>query len=226
MTGANRGIGLELVRQLAARGDAVHATARAPEQAAALRALAEESGGLVSIHPLDVTDAASVAAFAGALGDVPVDLLVNNAGVYGGARQHLGDIDFADALRTYEVNALGALRVTTAVLPNLRRAEGAKIISVTSGMGSIAENRSGSFYAYRMSKAALNMMARTLAADLRGAGIASAVINPGWVRTDMGGPSAPTPVEESVRGMLREIDAFTVERTGAFLDWLGRPYPW
>jgi len=221
VTGANRGIGLELVRQLLARGEVVHAAVRDPERADELVAL----GGELHIHRLDHLDPDSVQALATALGGASIDLLVNNAGVYGGSRQHLPDIDFEDAVRTFRVNALGPLRVTMALLPNLKAARG-KVIHVTSGMGSITDNKSGAFYAYRMAKAALNMMSRSLAVDLRGAGVASAVINPGWVKTDMGGPGAPTPVAESVLGMLREIDAFTIENTGAFLDWKGRPYPW
>jgi len=221
VTGANRGIGLELVRQLLARGEVVHAAVRDPERADELVALSGE----LHIHRLDHLDPDSVQALATALGGASIDLLVNNAGVYGGSRQHLPDIDFEDAVRTFRVNALGPLRVTMALLPNLKAARG-KVIHVTSGMGSITDNKSGAFYAYRMAKAALNMMSRSLAVDLRGAGVASAVINPGWVKTDMGGPGAPTPVAESVLGMLREIDAFTIENTGAFLDWKGRPYPW
>src|SRR5262245_3005913 len=143
ITGANRGIGLELVRQLAGRGDAVHAAARAPAEAAPLRELASRHS--IEIHALDVTDPDSVRALAAAIGDRPIDLLVNCAGVYGGGRQHLPDIDYEDAIRTYQVNALGPLRVTIALLPSLKRARG-KVIHVTSGMGSIEENRSGAFY--------------------------------------------------------------------------------
>lgn len=223
VTGANRGIGLELVRQLLARGDQVDAAVREPDRAADLGALGD--GDRLRVHRLDQLEPDSVGALAAALGGAPVDLLVNNAGVYGGTRQHLPDVDFEDAVRTYRVNAIGPLRVTLALLANLKAARG-KVIHVTSGMGSITDNKSGAFYAYRMSKAALNMMSRSLAVDLRGAGVSSAVINPGWVKTDMGGPGAPTPVEESVRGMLREIDAFGIEDSGAFLDWKGRPYPW
>ncbi len=223
VTGANRGIGLEMVRQLLERGDAVHAAVREPDRADDLCALG--AGERLRLHRLDHLEPDSVSGLAAELGGAPVDLLVNNAGVYGGTRQHLPDIDFEDAVSTFRVNALGPLRVTLALLPNLKAARG-KVIHVTSGMGSITDNRSGAFYAYRMSKAALNMMSRSLGVDLRGAGVASAVINPGWVKTDMGGPGAPTPVDESVRGMLREIDAFSVENSGAFLDWKGRPYPW
>jgi len=228
VTGANRGIGLELARQLQARGDTVEACARNPRHANELQRLA--ASGHVHVHPLDVTDAASVIAFVAALGDAAVDVVFNVAGVQGGPRQSLGqipgDLTLADFTRTLDVNALGALRVSVALLPHLRRGTAKKLVHVTSGMGSISDNTSGGSYAYRMSKAALNMMSRTLAVDLRGEGITSVVINPGWVQTDMGGPSAPTPVDESVRGILREIDRATLADSGEFLNWRGNRYAW
>lgn len=225
VTGANRGIGLGLVRHLAGRGRTVVATAREPAHAAALSALT--AGGKVSVVACDVTDPAGVARLAAAVGDAPIELLVNNAGSYGGDAQSLGAIDHADCVRTFEINALGPLRVTEALLPGLRRhGAGARIISITSGMGSIGDNGSGGYYAYRMSKAALNMASRSLAIDLRRDGIISAVINPGWVQTDMGGPSAPTSVDDSVTGMLREIDALTLDDSGTFRNWKGGSYPW
>jgi len=227
VTGANRGIGLELVRQLAARGDHVEACARTPDAAPELAALA---GDHVRVHPLDVRDAASVRALAGALGDTAIDIVFNVAGVYGGSRQSLRqmaeDLELGDVTSTLDVNATGALRVTVALLPHLRRGAAKKLVHVTSGMGSITDNTSGGYYAYRMSKAALNMMSRSLAVDLRPEGIASVVINPGWVQTDMGGASAPTPVDESVRGILRVIDGATLADSGEFLNWKGNRYPW
>jgi NAD(P)-dependent dehydrogenase (short-subunit alcohol dehydrogenase family) len=224
VTGANRGIGLELARQLLSRGDKVDAAVRDPERAAQLRALAPATR--LRIHRCDVADGASVAALARALGDTALDVLVNNAGVWGGERQRVGDMDFAEAMRTYEINALGALRVSLAVLPHLRRGTGKKILSITSGMGSIDDNKSGGYLGYRMSKAALNMMAKTLAVDLRGDGIASAVINPGWVKTDMGGAGAPTAVADSARGIIAQLDALTLETSGRFLNWRGGTYAW
>jgi NAD(P)-dependent dehydrogenase (short-subunit alcohol dehydrogenase family) len=226
VTGANRGIGLEFVRQLLARGDEVEAAARDPGRAAELRALGADAGGRLRVHACDVADGESVRAFARGLGEAPVGLLVNNAAVYGGSRQRIDDLDFDDVLRTFETNALGPLRVTVAVLPLLRRARGAKIVHLTSGMGSIADNGSGGFYAYRMSKAALNMASKSLSNDLRAAGIASVVINPGWVQTDMGGPGASTTPRDSVAAMLGRIDALTPEQNGAFLNWKGGEYPW
>ena len=221
VTGANRGIGLGLVRQLAARGDTVHAAVRDPDAATELRTVAG-----VTVHRLDVTDDASVAALARALGDTPLDLVINNAGVYGGDQQSVRGVDFRDAMHTYQVNGLGALRVSLAVLPHLKRGSGRKLAHITSGMGSIADNSSGGYYAYRMSKAALNMMSRSLAVDLRGDKIISVVINPGWVQTDMGGATAPTPVATSVAGILRALDAATLADSGEFLDYKGGRYPW
>jgi NAD(P)-dependent dehydrogenase (short-subunit alcohol dehydrogenase family) len=173
-----------------------------------------------------VADDASVHAFARNVGDVGVDLLINNAGVYGSDKQSVDDMDFRDALATINVNALGALRVSLALLPALRKGKGRKVVHVTSGMGSIADNTSGGFYAYRMSKAALNMASKSLSIDLRSESIVSVVINPGWVQTDMGGPGARTTVTESVAGMLAQIEALTLANTGAFVNWRGGEYAW
>lgn len=225
VTGANRGIGLELVRQLARRGDRVEAAVRDPDRASELRAIGG-GGGAIGLHRVDVTDPVQVGELATRLADAAIDVVINCAGVYGGTRQSLRDFDAADAMRTYDVNALGALRVALALVPHLRRGAGKKLAHISSGMSSIADNSSGGFYGYRMSKAALNMMSKSLAVDLRPEGIASFVINPGWVQTDMGGAGAPTPVDVSVHGILRELDAATLEQTGEFLDFKGRRYPW
>lgn len=222
VTGANRGIGLELVRQLLARGDTVEACARTQNS--------ELDGLGANVHRVDVTDPATVRALAESLADAAIDIVFNVAGIYGGPRQSLPqmaeDLALADVAHTYDVNAIGALRVSVALLPHVRRGQAKKLVHVTSGMGSIGDNASGGYYAYRMSKAALNMMSRSLAVDLRGEGIASYVINPGWVQTDMGGASAPTPVDESVRCILREIDRATLADSGEFLNYKGNRYPW
>jgi NAD(P)-dependent dehydrogenase (short-subunit alcohol dehydrogenase family) len=227
VTGANRGIGLELVRQLRDRGDEVEACARRPADAHDLAALA---GDRVRIHPLDVTDPASVAALAAALGDAAIDVVFNVAGVYGGATQSLGqmaeDLALGEVATTYDINAIGPLRIAVALLPHVRRGTAKKLVHVTSDMGSIADNTTGGFYAYRMSKAALNMMSRCLALDLRGDGITSVVINPGWVQTDMGGPGAPTPVADSVGAILGEVDRATLADSGEFLNWRGNRLAW
>lgn len=221
VTGANRGIGLELVRQLLARGDVVDACVRDPDRAAELRALACSA---LHVHRVDVTDQASVDALVHAIA-APVDTVINNAGI-NRPHQRLSDLDLAATAEIYATNALGPLRVAHALLPLVRRGTAKKLVHITSGMGSIADNQSGGSYGYRMSKAALNMMSKSLAVDLRGEGILSIVINPGWVKTDLGGASAPTAVEDSVRGILARIDEATLETSGSFLNWKGGTYAW
>ncbi|NVJ26643.1 SDR family oxidoreductase [Myxococcus sp. AM011] len=224
ITGANRGIGLELTRQSLTRGDTVYAGVRELAQARELSALTGASGGRLHVHALDVTRDESVSSFAAALTG-PVDLLINNAGRRTRS-DDLEDLSLEDALQMMQVNALGALRVTRALLPRLRQARGARIASLSSGLGSIADNTSGGGYGYRMSKAALNMATRSLAADLRGEGLIAVAISPGWVQTDMGGASAPTQVSESATGLLTVLDRLTLGDSGGFFDFRGQRLDW
>ncbi len=224
VTGANRGIGLELVRQLAARGDHVEALARDPS-AAGLAELAREHAALIRTHACDVTSDASVDAARRSIGDVAVDVVVNNAGVMG-KMQSFEDLDLADAARTIDTNAMGPIRLTRALLPNLLRGQARKVICVTSGMGSITDNTRGGAYGYRMSKAALNMAMKSLSIDFASRGLTVAVINPGWVKTDMGGPGAMIDAATSVSMMLARLDAMTPADNGAFLDYKGGSLPY
>jgi NAD(P)-dependent dehydrogenase (short-subunit alcohol dehydrogenase family) len=223
VTGANRGIGHELVRQLVERGDDVDAVSRTPQE---IVYEDKHADSRIRLFRCDIADDASVRALAAELGDAAIDMVINCAGVGGGTKQSLRDFDFGEALRTYNVDALGALRVSLALLPHVRRGAIKKLVHVTSGLGSIGDNKSGGYYAYRMAKAALNMMSKSLAVDLRGDGITSIVINPGWVQTDMGGEHAAITPAESVRGMLRVIESATLAETGEFLDWKGGRYPY
>jgi NAD(P)-dependent dehydrogenase (short-subunit alcohol dehydrogenase family) len=225
VTGAGRGIGLELTRQLLTRGEAVEAGVRDPARATGLDELRRAHADRLRVHTCDVADDDSVRSFAEALGREPLDVLINNAGVIG-KQQPLEDLDMVDMARTINVNALGPVRLTRALLPLLRKGAARKIAHISSKMGSLADNTSGGSYGYRMSKAALNMASVSMARDLRAAKIASVVLNPGWVRTDMGGKNASTPVAESVRGMLRVIDALTLEASGKFLGFEGDEIPW
>jgi NAD(P)-dependent dehydrogenase (short-subunit alcohol dehydrogenase family) len=224
ITGANRGIGLELCRQYLARGETVEATARDPERAEALWSLEQEAKGRLRLHACDVGEDRSVRRFAEALAAGPVDLLINNAGVMG-KMQSLEELDLQDVTRTFNVNALGPIRVTRALFPRLREARG-RVVHVTSKMGSVTDNTSGGAYGYRMSKAALNMASRSMALDFADAGLTFVVVNPGWVKTDMGGSHAPTPVEESVGNLIRLFDRLTPEDSGRFFNHTGEEVPY
>ncbi|HEY0481480.1 MAG TPA: SDR family oxidoreductase [Kofleriaceae bacterium] len=220
VTGANRGIGLELVRQLLARGDSVHAACRRPDEAGELRATGAQ------LHAVDVADGASVAAFAHALADRPIDLVINNAGVYGAPKQRLQDFDYEAATRTFEINALGALRVSQAFVPHLRRGTGKKLAHISSMLGSISSITAPDNLAYRVSKAALNMISRSIALELHDDRIISIVVHPGWVRTAMGGPNAPTTPGEAARAILAQIDGAGLADSGEFVDWQGARCSW
>jgi NAD(P)-dependent dehydrogenase (short-subunit alcohol dehydrogenase family) len=224
VTGASRGIGLELVRQYLARGDVVFAAVRTPGGASELDGLARAADGRLRIGACDVAIDASVQGFAQGVTEA-IDVLVNNAGVRSEA-DDLGTLDLPSANRIIETNAIGALRVALALLPQLRRAGRAKIANISSALGSIGGNNTGGSYGYRMSKAALNMATRSLAQDLRAENIIAVALSPGWVKTDMGGADAPTEVTASAAGLISVIDRVTFEDSGAFLNFLGERVAW
>jgi NAD(P)-dependent dehydrogenase (short-subunit alcohol dehydrogenase family) len=227
ITGSNRGIGLELVRQYAGDGWRVFATCRHPAEAAELRALAERQSA-ISIHRLDITRADDLRAIARELDGVALRVLFNNAGIYleeGYDRPQLGAIRYADWLHTLEVNSLGAVRLTEALLGNLAQASKPLVAAMTSHMGSIGDiNIPGSLY-YRSSKAALNATMRGLAAELAPRGIGVLLLHPGGVRTRMGPRHGISP-EQSVAGLRRLIDAFEMADSGRFLRYDGTEMPW
>lgn len=224
ITGANRGIGLEFAKEYRAAGWNVIATAREPDGARELKALGEG----VRIVPLDVTKADSVAALARLLGGQPIDLLINNAGVGSGGEggRGLATLKPEEFEKVLQVNALGPVRVTQALLPNLRAGKGKKIVSISSGLGSIAGNGGGGYYGYRESKAALDMFMRSIAAELRSEGFVCVPLAPGWVKTDMGGPHAELTPEESVSGMRKVIDGLKPKDSGKFWNHDGTNIPW
>ena len=219
ITGANRGIGLELARQFAAKDYKVIGTARDPADAKDLSAVADR------VEPLDVTDAASVAALASRLQGVPIDILVNNAGVFDRKDVTIDKVDFAMMEQTFAVNTLGPLRVTQALLPNLRAGKRRTIVSMSSQLGSI-EKSDGRWYAYRASKAALNQINKTLSVELAPEGFTCVVLHPGWVRTDLGGKGATYSPEESVAGLITVIGKLGPTDNGRFYDFKGTPIPW
>jgi NAD(P)-dependent dehydrogenase (short-subunit alcohol dehydrogenase family) len=225
ITGANRGIGLGLAKAFAARGDEVWATARRPAEAKELQALAKASGGRVHVHQVDVQKADQVKELATALGEAPVDILINNAGVASPWNAGLADFDEAEALRCFDTNALGAIRVTRALLPNVRATRG-KIINMTSRMGSIGDNGSGRAYAYRMAKASLNMATRNIAHEVKGFGGIAVALHPGWVKTDMGGGGATEEIDDAVGRIIARIEGFKAEDSGRFWHAKGEELPW
>ncbi len=214
ITGANRGIGLELCRQLASRGDEVIAVCRSAGKQ--LRAL-----NLRVIEEIDVSVADSVSSLRTQLAVVGLDWLINNAGIL--SVETLDSLDFEAMERQFRVNSLGPLRVTSALLPNL--SAGAKVGIVTSRMGSIEDNSSGSYYGYRMSKAAVNMAGMSLARDLQDRGIAVTLLHPGMVATEMTGGRG-IPPETAASGLIQRMDALDMTMTGSFWHAAGERLPW
>lgn len=216
VTGANRGIGYEYCRQLKARGDRPIAVCRTVSKDLQQLGIEIETG-------IDITSDDSVAELRSRLADTAIDVLINNAGIL--KRVTLEDLDFDSIRQQFEVNALGALRVTHALLPNLKA--GAKIVLMTSRMGSIADNTSGSSYGYRMSKVALSMAGKSLAHDLKSQGIAVAILHPGLVQTQMTNfTSGGITPEAAVKGLLARIDQLTLENSGTFWHSNGEVLPW
>jgi NAD(P)-dependent dehydrogenase (short-subunit alcohol dehydrogenase family) len=226
ITGANRGLGLEFARQYLDDGWQVYAACRDPESASELRRLADASDHKLRSIALDVTDSTSVKATAAELEGRAIDVLINNAGVGGPRGQSIGNIDYETWARVLDVNTLGPMRVAEAFVDNVAESKRKLIVTITSGMGSIADNTSGGAFAYRSSKAAVNMVMRSLAIDLAPRGITCVVINPGWVRTDMGGPHATLAPAESVRRLRRLIDSVGPAQSGKFFNYDGREYAW
>ena len=215
ITGASRGIGLELARQFRDRGeDVVAACRKATEELKDL--------GVEIVEGVDVTDDGSVKRLGEALGDRTIDILINNAGVL--SDESLSDLDFDRMRNQFEVNSLGPLRVSAALRD--RFANGSKVAIVTSRMGSIEDNTSGGRYGYRMSKAAVNMAGRSLAHDLKEAGVAVAILHPGFVRTDMTGGQGLVDPPESAAGIIARVDELTLETTGTFWHANGEELPW
>ena len=227
ITGASRGIGLEFCRQYAADGWRVLACCRAPRKADALSKLAARYPGLIELHALDVTDHAQIEQLARTLSNEAIDLLINNAGIYPDAdKRGFGHTDYAEWMAAFNINAMAPLKMVEAFVQRIARSELKLVVTITSRMGSIDDNGSGGSYLYRSSKAAANMVAKTLAVDLKGLGITSVAFNPGWVMTDMGGPNAMIPVEQSVSDMRKVIAGLTPADTGKFIGNDGREIPW
>jgi NAD(P)-dependent dehydrogenase (short-subunit alcohol dehydrogenase family) len=224
ITGANRGIGLALVKAHAGRRDKVFAAVRASSDRAELDALAQASRGWVDIVEMDVSDPVDIARAKRKLEAEPIDVLINNAGVSGPDRQGALDMDFEGLAETLAINSIAPLRIANAFLPNVKAAKG-KIVTLSSQMGQM-QSASADSLAYRVSKAAVNKLMRGLATELKPQGVPVLIIHPGWVKTEMGGEGAPISPEESAAGMLKLIDRLDIASTGKFLSWNGKELAW
>ena len=221
VTGANRGLGLEFARQYAKDGWRVIATVRQPEKAGALKRL----GPAVTVHRLDVADLAQIAALGRNLAGEAIDVLIANAGIMGPRLTPETVAEEAEAwLETFRVNTMAPLALAGAFEAQVARSEERKMIAITSGLGSIGSNTEGGYYAYRASKAALNAVWCSYAIDHPL--IIAVLLSPGWVRTDMGGASAPLAPEESIAGMRRVIARLGKAESGRFYGHDGKPLPW
>ncbi len=235
ITGANRGLGLEVVRNLDEQAGSSHACCRAPDKADALQDIAANAGGRIQVHALEVTDFAAVEKLAGTLSGEPIDVLFNNAGImegkqrtfdHQGTSQAFGHIAYDDWRYVLRVNVLAPMRMMEVFADHVASSERKVMATMSSIMGSIEKNTDGGWYPYRTSKTAVNMMMRNVAGDLKDRGITAVAIHPGWVQTDMGGPGADITAEVSGKGLAAVIAGITPEQTGHYLVYDGTELPW
>ena len=219
ITGANRGIGFELTRQYQAEGHNVIACCRSPEAATDLKAL-----GLDPL-PLDVTSDGSVKRLKAGLGDRPIDILINNAGINLDA-QSFEEMNFDNWEKTFRVNSIGPFRVAQTLIENVLGSDTRKLITISSKMGSVGEVYYGGSIAYSSSKSAVNMVTKILANRFRDDGLICVPLHPEWVQTDMGGPDARITAEESAGGLIKVIDGLTLDESGRFFQYDGKELPW
>jgi NAD(P)-dependent dehydrogenase (short-subunit alcohol dehydrogenase family) len=226
ITGASRGLGLEFVRQYVKAGWQVIATCRAPDKADALRALAGGANGAVEIEAYDVIDAESAQRLATKIGKRPIDLLLANAGVIGPRDYTPATVDDAAWGEVMRVNVMAPLRIATLLTDAVAASDRKLMAFISSRLGSMAVNETGGLYVYRSSKAALNAVVKSLAVDLAPRGITTVALHPGWVKTDMGGPSADIDAVTSVTGMVRVLGSVAAADSGRLINYSGEPIPW
>ena len=225
ITGSNRGIGLELVKQYADDNWRVFACCRSPKEATDLQALTKLVDN-ISIHPLDVTEPRQILDLAQKLKDTPIDILFNNAGIYGPYDANFGNTDQQQWLECFNINTISPMKVTEAFVTHVANSQLKTIATMSSKMGSMADNGSGGSYLYRSSKAALNAAMTSAAIDLKPRGIKVAIMHPGWVKTDMGGPNAEISTSECVQQLKKTLSELTLEKSGSFFEIDGSIIPW
>lgn len=223
ITGANRGIGLEYVKQYAEEGWRVLASCRNPADASELQALANTHAN-IELHAIDIANFDQIEALGRKLIDQPIQLLINNAGIY--PESSFRTIDYTKWMEAFKVNAMSTLKLAEVFIPHLVKAGNAKLVAMTSKMGSIDDNTSGGEYIYRSSKTALNMVMKSLSIDLNKYGVSVAVLHPGWVRTDMGGPNGLIDAKTSVQGLRKVIGMLSLDNSGKFYAYDGKEIAW
>ena len=225
ITGANRGIGLELSGQFAADGWQVLACCRNPDQADELQALSERFDS-VTVHALEMTDYEQMQRLAASLAEQPIDVLLSNAGIYGPRGLPFGEVTADGWREVFEVNSIAPLMLAQAFVESVAKSSRRLIAVISSKMGSIGNNRSGGSYIYRSSKSAVNQVVKSMSCDLAARGISVITLHPGWVRTDMGGAEAEVGVDESAEGLKRILQAAGPEQNGQFFNYTGEPLAW
>jgi NAD(P)-dependent dehydrogenase (short-subunit alcohol dehydrogenase family) len=225
ITGTNRGIGLEFVKQVLAQGHDVVATCRNPENVPELRQL-QQANGALRVLPLDLASAESRQVLVDALNGDAIDVLINNAGIYGPRDANLGSLRESDWAEVMLVDVIAPVLLTQALLPNLRKGTERRLAFISSKMGSISDNGSGGSYLYRTAKSALNQAVKSLAIDLQPEQFIVLTMHPGWVLTDMGGPNALIDTNTSVTGLLKVIEGARPVDSGFFFAYDGSPIAW
>ena len=231
VTGASRGLGLEMVRQFVGDGWRIYACCRTPETATGLAALAAGSDGAITLHTLDVSKPEQIRALAEEFRGTPIDMLVNNAGLLGCSIDAMepaafGSIDYDAWMQVHEINTMAPLRVTEAFVDHVAASEEKLLLFMSTHMGCITELADGGLYPYRSSKAALNLLVKGLSIDLAPRGVRTLAVHPGWVVTDMGGPDAPVNKVDSIAGIRQVVANYGGGQTGRFYQYDGRELPW
>ena len=226
VTGTNRGLGLGLVKKFLENNEKVICTTRNFSKSIELLLLKEKYNDNLEICELDLLDEESPNILSNFLGNEPIDLFINNAGVIGHSAQHFKSVSLNHWLNVLKVNLIAPLLITQSIIKNIEKSSERKIYFISSKVGSIEDNKSGGMYIYRSSKTALNQVVKSLSIDLKPLGISVISLHPGWVRTEMGGPNALISVEESVNGMVDVISNTNIINSGQFINYDGKRLPW
>ena len=226
ITGANRGIGLEMVKYSMQQRWRVFACCRNPHNADSLFKLAKLSNGKISVHIADMTELSTLQALSYELRNDPMDMLINNAGIYGSDKNTFGAVDVDSWLQTFQVNSIAPLKMVEAFSEQLLMGNRKLVACMSSKMGSMADNGYGNSYIYRSSKAALNAVVKSLSIDLKERGVITVALHPGWVKTEMGGPDAEISTRECVEQIFSNLSSLTIDDSGRFIDIDGSDIPW